>query len=55
MIPPVGRKAIKACWRVYESIEEELANEVELCSVSSKHKGCGHVEALGPNAQGAGM
>jgi hypothetical protein len=29
MIPPVGRKAIKACRRVYASIEEEPAEEVE--------------------------
>jgi hypothetical protein len=29
MIPPVGRKAIKACRRLYESMEEEPAEEVE--------------------------
>jgi hypothetical protein len=29
MIPPVGRKAINACRRVYESMEEEPADEVE--------------------------
>jgi len=29
MIPPVGRKAIKACRRLYESMVEEPAEEVE--------------------------
>ena len=29
MIPPVGRKAIKACRRLYESMEEEPEEEVE--------------------------
>ena len=29
MIPPVGRKAIKACRRLYESMDEEPAEEVE--------------------------
>jgi hypothetical protein len=29
IIPPVGRKATNACRRVYESMEEEPADEVE--------------------------